>query len=212
MTMKQVSRRTFGKKTLLFSMFTAISFPGKAMGFLDKMEKDKFLQREDLADAVKSLYMTYDAFNHYPHKFNDVVSKSQLRSLQFHINNGLEKEYVDHYLYTMKPLLKRIKKMVDSEGSEKGLSSMFEDTSCSYQLMERIYVKPGERSFTCPYKELLGYCKTLLGTFPMELNDVCTKWCLPTWTGFAEEIGIKISVQPGDVCMVKLAGSDSPPQ
>jgi len=202
--MTQVSRRTFTKQTLLLSCLSALSFPGTAMAFLEKIKKHEFLKRDDIADAVKSLYMTYDGTSKYLHKFNDVVVKSQLHSLQFHILKGIEKEYVAHYLTTMEPPLKRIKTMVEKEGAEKGLNSMFEGTSCSYQLFERIDVTSGQRSFPCPYKDLLGYCKQYLGTFPITWQEVCTKWCTPTWTGFASKVGIEISVQPGETCMVKL--------
>lgn len=169
--MTQISRRTFSKQTFLFSLLTAMSFPGTAMAFLDKFKTDKFLSRDDLADAVKSLYMTYDAFNHYPHKFNDVVSKTQLRSLQFHINNGLEKEYVEHYMSTMEPLLQRIKKAVEDEGPDKGLFSMFEGTTCSYQLMEHINVSDGQRSFPCPYNVPIRTC----------LDTAKNYWALFPW-------------------------------
>ena len=98
--MTEVSRRTFGKQTLLLSMLTAIGFPGTAMAFLDKIENDKFLQREDLADAVKSLYLTYDAFNHYPHKFNDVLVKLLIRDLDFVVRKGVEKKFAERLCTT----------------------------------------------------------------------------------------------------------------
>ena len=77
--MTQVSRRTFGKQTLLFSAFAALSLPGQAMAFLDKIEKKKFLYRDDIGYAMKSIFMTYDGTSKYLHKFNDVVGKTQLR-------------------------------------------------------------------------------------------------------------------------------------
>jgi hypothetical protein len=202
--MTQVSRRTFGKQTVLFSVFAALSIPGKAMAFLDKIEKKQFLKRDDIQYAMKSLFITYDGTSKYLHKFNDVVTKTQLRSLQFHINKGLDKEYVDHYISTMEPVLQRIKQMVETEGTEKGLSSLFEDNPSAYQLFERINVNPNQRSFPCPYKEMLQYCEKYLKTFPMPWEDVCSRWCTPTWKGFAEKIGINVSVHPGATCEVKL--------
>ena len=210
--MTEITRRTFGKQTLLFSFLTTVSFPGTVMAMFDKINKNEFLKRADLADAVKSLYMTYDGTSKYLHKFNDVIVKTQLSSLQFHILKGIEKEYVDHYLTTMEPLLQRVKKLVEEEGSEIGLYSMFEGTSCSYQLFERIDITPGQRSLPCPYKEILGYCKQYLGTFPITWQEVCSKWCTPTWTGFAEKIGLKISILPGETCVVKLLSNPDKPE
>ena len=202
--MTELSRRTFGKQTLLLSCVTALSLPGTAVAFFDKVKKDTFLKRDDLGDAIKSFYMTYNCTTPYPHKFNEVLTKTQLRSLQFNIDKGIEKDYVQHYITTMVPILQRIKTMIEKEGPEKGLYGMFEGTTCSYQLFERINVTPGQRTFPCPYKELLGYCKKYLQTFSIEWEDVCSKWCTPVWTGFADKIGIKLSVQPGDTCTVKL--------
>ena len=202
--MTQVSRRTFGKQTVLFSAFAALSLPGQAMAFLDKIEKKKFLYRDDIGYAMKSIFMTYDGTSKYLHKFNDVVSKTQLRSLQFHFNHGLEKEYVDHYIATMEPVLKRIKQKVAAEGTEKGLALLFEDNPSAYQLFERINVNPNERNFPCPYKDMLHICEKYLKTFPMQWEDVCSKWCTPTWKGVTEKIGITVSVHPGETCKVKL--------
>jgi hypothetical protein len=202
--MTEITRRSFSKQTVLFSFLATVGFPGTAMAFLDKIDKVEFLKRDDLADAVKSIFMTYDGTSKYLHKFNDVIVKSQLRSLQFYILNNMEKDYVDHYMSTMDPLLQRVKKMVENDGPEKGLLSMFEGTSCSYQVFEHIGVKQGQRTLSCPYKEILEVCKKYLHTFPIEWEDVCSKWCTPTWTGFADRIGIKISVDPGETCTVNL--------
>ena len=204
--MEALSRRMFSKQTVLFSVAAAFCFPAaaSAAGLLDKFKENPFLKRDDLADALKSLYMTYDCTSPYPHKFNEVLTKSQMRSLQFFMNNKIEKEYAAHYVETMKPLLMKIKELVQKQGAESGLSGMFEGTSISYQLFERITVQPGIRTFPCPYKEMLANCKKYLLTFSLEWNDICARWCTPTWTGVAETIGLKISVHPGEKCAVSL--------
>lgn len=209
--MTQLTRRNFGKQTFKWggalSLLTALNFPGAALAFdyLKPMKKNKILERDDLGYALKSLFMTYDSTSPYPHKFNETIIKAHLRGLEFYILKGLEKEYAEHYISTMKPILTRIKQWVEKEGPEKGLFGMFERTTCSYQLFERINAKPGERSFPCPYKGKLEDCKKWLGTFTIEGKDVCNKWCIPTWSGFAKEVGINITIHPGDECRVKLA-------
>jgi hypothetical protein len=184
---------------------TALGLPGSAAAFFDKVQKDAFLQRDDLEHALKSYYMTYNATTPYPHKFNEVLTKQQMRSVQFHIDHGNAKAYVAHYISIMTPALERISRQVQEGGAEKGLQAMFENTPCSYQLFERIDVSDGQRSFPCPYNELLGYCKQYLKTFTMEWKDMCTQWCIPVWTGFAEKIGMKLVIQPGETCSVKTA-------
>jgi len=207
--MRQLSRRSFGKQTMKWwgalSILTALNFPQTVSAFMNRMKENEFLKREDLSDALKSLFITYDSTRPYPHKFNETISKAQLRSLEFCISKRLEKEYVEHYISTMEPLLQRIKRWIEKEGPEKGLFGMFEGTTCSYQLFERINIKKGERSFPCPYKGMLENCKKYLGTFTIEWRDVCYKWCIPTWSGFAKKTGIKLEINPGEECRVKLA-------
>lgn len=205
--MEALTRRMFSKQSVLLSIAASFCLPAaaSAASMLDKFTKDPFLKRDDLADALRSLYMTYDSTSPYPHKFNEVLTKSQLRSLQFFMNNHIEAEYAAHYVATMKPLLTRMKELVAKQGAEQGLSGMFEKTSTSYQLFERIIVQPGKRTFPCPYKEMLANCKQHLQTFSLEWNDVCTRWCTPIWTGVADALGIRISIQPGETCTVALA-------
>ncbi len=209
--MPALTRRCFGKESLKWggalTLLTVLNFPGAARAFdyLGPLKKNKLLERDDLDDALKSLFMTYDSTRPYPHKFNETITKAQLRALEFYMLKGLEKEYAEHYITTMKPLLQRIKQWVEKEGPEKALTGMFEGTTCSYQLFERITIAPGERSFPCPYKGKIDDCKKWLGTFTINWEDVCSKWCTPTWSGFAKEIGIKLAIQPGEECRVKLA-------
>jgi len=209
--MTDLSRRDFSKRTMLLSCLSVLALPGTAAaaagagaGFLDKVKNDEFLKRDDIGYAIKSLYQSYNCTTPYPHKFNEVLTKWQMRSLQFFIDKGLEKEQVAHYIETMDPLLQRIKQQVEKEGSEKALYGMFEGTSCGYQLFERINVKKGKRFFPCPYKGLLVECKKYLGTFKIEWQDICNKWCMPVWNGFADRIGVEIAIKPGKRCSVKL--------
>jgi len=209
--MKNVSRRDaflLGITGVLGLTGTAAAAAAAGKGspdFLTRYKNDAFMKRDDIDRAMKSYYMSYDCTSPYPHKFNEVVTKWQLRSLQFHIDEGTEKELVEHYLSTMEPLLERIRARVVKDGPEKGLSCMFEGTVCQYQLFEHITTAPGVRSFPCPYKELLGHCKKYLQTFQIEWKDVCGRWCTPVWTGCADRIGIPVTIHPGDTCTVKLA-------
>jgi len=213
--MSDVSRRMFGKTLIkgggALSILAVLNTPGAVFGSMKfNLDNEEFLKRgdEELGYALKSLFMTYDSTAPYPHKFNETIAKAQLQALDFYFKEDLAKEYVDHYIMTMKPLLNKIGKMAEKKGAEFGLNGMFEGTTCSYQLYEKIYIKKGERSFPCPFRDKLYDCKQWLGAetgdFAFELLDVCTKWCTPVWEGFAKEIGIKIKALPGETCKVKL--------
>jgi len=124
--MKELERRVFAKQTLKWggalTLLTVLNPSRVVLGAgpggpgggnpLKAMQKNPFLQRDDLQDALKSLYMTYDSTSPYPHKFNDVISKGQLECLELIVSKGLEKEYVEHSVTTMKPVLMRVKQMV----------------------------------------------------------------------------------------------------
>ena len=207
--MTQLTRRDFGKNAFMLSCLTALGLPRAAHAatagdFLDKVKNDPFIQRDDIQHAIKSYYQTYNCTTPYPHKFNETITKWHLRSLQFCIDHKVEKDHVDHYVATMVPILKRVKSRVGTKGPDAALNGMFEGTSCAYQLFEHIDVKPGERTFPCPYKYLLEQCKKYLGTFTISWEDVCGKWCAPVWNGFAKEIGVAITIKTGETCSVKL--------
>jgi len=123
------------------------------------------------------------------------------------VRKGVEKEHAEHYVYVLGPVIERhIKKAIPKFGKDIFLWGIFERTSCSYQLYERIDIKEGERSFPCPFKEILEQIQTNMGTYVITWNDVCQKWCSPVWHGFAKKAGdIKIKVEPGKICKVKLA-------
>ena len=213
--MEKLDRRNFTKKAFgwgsVLSVLGTLNVPKKAAaGFLGPeivIPTNKFLNRTDTGDAIRSLYMTYDSTKPYPHKFNETTSKHRLRALEFFTLKGMDKEYAEHYVTTLKPQLLKIKETVEKEKNpEKALIALFDDNPLAFQLFEHIVVKPGERSFPCPYKGKIADCRYWLGTFKaIEWKDVCDRWCIPTWNGMAETIGIKIKITPSDQCSVKLA-------
>jgi hypothetical protein len=177
--MTKLTRRDFGKNAFMLSCLTAFGLPRAAHAatagdFLDKVKNDPFIQRDDIQYAIKSYYQTYNCTTPYHHKFNEVITKWHLRSLQFCIDHKIEKDHVDHYVTTMAPILKRVKSRVGTKGPDAALNGMFEGTTCAYQLFEHIDVKPGERTFPCPYKYLLEQCKKYLGTFTIKTGETCS--------------------------------------
>ena len=157
----------------------------------------------DLTPAIQMLVQTYTDNIPYPHKFNDALLKAHLTDLDFDVRHNLWQQRVDHWVYTLGPILEMIGGWVEEQGPDRGLYGMFEANSCNYQLFEKIEVKDGERLFTCPYKEMLDIVGSL-GTFSITWEDVHTKWCIPLWEGFARKIGIRIEVIPGETCCVRL--------
>jgi len=200
----EVTRRDFARKLMgisFLSSLTVMNIPQLTWAWLD----GGFNERGDLGDALKVLVKTYSDTEPYPHKFNDALVKLHLRDLDFAVRKGLEKESAQHYVEVLGPIInKYLKKGVEQFGKDTFLWGIFERTSCSYQLYERINIREGERSFPCPYKDILERIRNSMGTYVITWDDVHTKWCIPVWTGFAERAGVKIKVEPGETCKVKV--------
>jgi hypothetical protein len=200
-----ITRRSFAKKLAglsFLSCVTAMMTPEAALAWLD----GGFSERDDLADAMKSLVKTYNHTKPYPHKFNDALVKARLRQADFAVRKGLEEEFAEHEAHILSPILEgRVKRQVAEIGPDRFLFWNFERTSCSYQLYERIDIKEGERSFPCPYKDILEEIDRGLGSYKITWNDVCTKLCTPRMEAFAKKAGgVKFTIEPGEICKVKV--------
>ena len=199
-----VSRRNFAKKILGIGALTSLGVsivPEAAMAWLD----GKFSEREDLEDGIKLLVKTYSDTKPYPHKFNDALVKMHLRNLDFAVRKGIWQERAEHYVWTLGVVVDRhIKKGIEMFGKDAFLWGNFERTSCSYQLYEHIEIKNGERSVTCPFKPIHDQIQKGMGTYQITWEDVHNKWCIPVWSGFAKNAGVKVEVEPGETCKIKV--------
>ncbi|MFC1591079.1 hypothetical protein ACFL43_00995 [Thermodesulfobacteriota bacterium] len=198
------NRRDFAQKALTAGFLSALSIitlPRAADAWMD----GKFNEREDLGDAFKALVTTYSDTRGYPHKFNDALVKLLLRDLDFAVRSGVHEEFAQHYVLTLGALInKYIKSGVEKFGKDIFLWGIFERTTCSYQLYEHIDIKDGVRTIPCPFKSILEQIQKIMGTYTITWDDVHNKWCIPVWKGFAEIAGVKIKVEPGETCVVKV--------
>lgn len=201
---KSVSRRSFTKKALgigFLSSLAVMNLPGSADAWLD----EKIMERDDLADGIKELIKTYDTTSPYPVKFYDGLVRVHLRNLDFAVKKGLAKEHADHYSSTLAPMIEKyVKNAIPIMGKDIFLWANFERTSCSYQLYEHIDIKENERSVPCPFKGILEYQNSTVGTYSIKWGDVCNKWCIPVWENFANMVQLKIKVEPGETCRITL--------
>ena len=203
-----MNRRGFARAMLAGGVLSAlglITIPDQAEAWLD----GNFQNRDDLGDALKMIEKTYGDTDPYPHKFNDALVKLLLRDLDFAVKKGIEKEFVEDYVARLGVLVnKHLKKGVDQFGDDIFLWAMFERTSCGYQLYEYIDIQKGKRSVPCPFKPMLNHLEQGLGTLKIVWEDVCSKWCSPTWNGFIKGAGltgrINVKVEPGDICTIRV--------
>ena len=158
---------------------------------------------EEIGKALKVVYKTYSTTRPYQHKFNDALTKSWLNSIDFAISKKQSKEFIDHYINMMMPILLRAKMEIAKYGKDMALTSTFDGTMCSIQLFEEINVKENERTFPCPYVGILEACKPLK-MFSIEWKDVCNNLCIPLYTGFGKVMEVEIKITPGEICKATI--------
>jgi hypothetical protein len=166
-------------------------------------------REELLGKAVAMAIRTLKDSMPYQHEMNDALVKMHLNSVQFAKNAGLIKQYVEHDVKTMMPMLLRMKGIIEKTGNrEVALIGMFDRTACLYQLCLDLTSSPGRREFTFPFSNVLAIGKRI-GQFDMtdqELHDI---WLKPRLKGYADVLGVAIEVSdigPDGKVSVTLAG------
>jgi hypothetical protein len=166
-------------------------------------------REELLGQAVAMAIRTLKDSMPYQHEMNDALVKMHLNSVQFAKNAGLIRQYVEHDVKTMMPMLQRMKGIIDKTGNrEVALIGMFDRTACLYQLCLDLKSSPGRREFTFPFSTVLTIGRRI-GQFDMtdaELHDI---WLKPRLKGYAEVLGVQIDVSdigPDGKVSVTLAG------
>ncbi|GIW11094.1 MAG: hypothetical protein KatS3mg061_2151 [Dehalococcoidia bacterium] len=161
-------------------------------------------REQELGWAVRALVRTLSDRTPYPHEFNDALVKSTLTHLEFCRQHGLVKEMQQHQVKTLEPVLRRVKMVMEKAGDpELALVGMFDRTACHYQLVKFTEVEPGVRRFPCPFRLVLEQGRRI-GQYHMELADVHEQWCVATWQGYADYLGVKLEISPCDGGMVEV--------
>jgi hypothetical protein len=154
-----------------------------------------FEGREDmLGRAVALALRTLKDSVPYQHEMNDALVKMHLNSVQFAKNRGLLREYVEHDVQTMQPMLQRMKAIIEKTGDrEVALIGMFDRTTCLYQLCMDLEATPGKRTFTFPYTTVLSMARRI-GQFDLTDQEVHDTWLRPRLLGYAAVMGVGITV------------------
>lgn len=155
-------------------------------------------REEVLGQAVALAIRTLKDSMPYQHEMNDALVKMHLNSVQFAKNKGLSKQYVEHDVQTMCPMLERIRDAIARTGDrELALTAMFERTTCLYQLCLDLRVMPGERRFTFPFTHVLSISRRI-GQFDLTDTEVHDIWLKPRLYGYAAIMGVDIDVSDID--------------
>jgi hypothetical protein len=166
-------------------------------------------REELLGKAVAMAIRTLKDSMPYQHEMNDALVKMHLNSVQFAKNAGLIKQYVEHDVKTMMPMLLRMKGIIEKTGNrEVALIGMFDRTACLYQLCLDLTSSPGRREFTFPFSNVLAIGKRI-GQFDMTDQELHEIWLKPRLLGYAEVLGVAIDVSdigPDGKVSVALAG------
>lgn len=130
----------------------------------------------------------------YQHEMNDALVKMHLNSVQFAKNQGLSKQYVEHDVKAMQPMLQRMKGMIEKSGEKEiALVAIFERTACLYQLCLDIESSPGKRTFTFPYTHVLTISRRI-GQFDLTDQELHELWLKPRLLAYGESMGVPLEV------------------
>jgi len=155
-------------------------------------------REEVLGQAVALAIRTLKDSMPYQHEMNDALVKMHLNSVQFAKNKGLSKQYVEHDVQTMRPMLERTREAIVQTGDrELALTAMFERTTCLYQLCLDLQVIPGQRRFTFPFSHVLAISRRI-GQFDLTDAEVHEIWLKPRLYGYAAVMGVDIDVSEID--------------
>lgn len=151
-------------------------------------------REELLGRAVAVAIRTLKDSVPYQHEMNDALVKMHLSSVQFAKDQGLAREYVQHDIKTMMPMLGRMKAVIEKTGNrEIALIGMFDRTPCLYQLCLDLEVVPGRRTFTFPFTHVLEVARRI-GQFDLTSEEIHETWLKPRLYGYAEVLGVEIHV------------------
>jgi len=151
-------------------------------------------REEELGKSIGIVIKTLQNTLPYPHELNDALVKSWLVSIQFAKNLGKLDELVAHDIKTMEPINSRLKKVIENAGDKEiALIGIFDHTACHYQLALETKVEPGKRTWTSPFKTVLDASQRI-GQFDLTEQEIHENWTVPRLLGYAETIGVEISV------------------
>ena len=174
------------------------------------MALSKYVQLKHLALAI--VEKSFRATRPYDHQINDGLVKATMTALQFAKNEGKLKEYVDHDVQTLRPILERRGKEIKETGNlEVALDSLTE-TGCFYQLMADGFTRePGKVTWTSPYKRVLE-ASTRLGQHDMTEEEIHNVWTKPRFERYGEILGVDLEVsdwREDGVLTVKIPAESS---
>jgi hypothetical protein len=165
---------------------TALPASGSRIEFLG--------QEEQLGQAVALALRTLKDGIPYQHEMNDALVKMHLNSVQFAKNKGLIKQYVEHDISTMMPILSALRATIAQRGDpEIALQGIFDKTSHFYQLCLDLEVAPGQRRFTFPYSHVLAISRRI-GQFDLTDTELHEIWLKPRLQGYGRVIGVPLEV------------------
>lgn len=151
-------------------------------------------REELLGRAVAMAIRTLKDSVPYQHEMNDALVKMHLAAVQFAKNQGLLREFVQHDIQTMLPMLARMKGIIEKTGNrETALVGIFDRTTCLYQLCLDLESAPGRRTFTFPFTHVLEVSRRI-GQFDLTNAEVHEHWLKPRLLGYAAVMGVTLQV------------------
>jgi hypothetical protein len=146
-----------------------------------------------VAVALKTINHTSTA---YKHRLNDALVKQTLGHYQFAKDHNLIDEMLAGSIKTESPMLLRVKSIIERTGNrDLALVSLFDQTTCHWQLVHETEAGDGYRRYISPYKEVLEVTRGL-GQHDLTEEEIHQKITIPEITARGDLMGVPLEVSP----------------
>ncbi len=180
---------------------------GREVGALlaEKVGADKNLvegREAEFGRAITNLVRTFQmggGGGSYAHQANDALVKQHLEWLQFAKDKGLLAEAIEHDINIKAPLFKRSAEWIKRTGNYKVALNTLTGASCFRDLAAADgFVKTDTTmTWTSPYKHVLDAGKKR-NMFDLTEKEIHEQFTIPTIKGYAEVIGVEVSISEWD--------------
>jgi hypothetical protein len=149
-----------------------------------------------LADAVRTYHMQLP----YKHQMNDALIKEQLKTIEYVQARGIEAEYIEHDVHSMKEIFEERRYWIEQTGDIALALDAITTPTCFRNLTVAEGIKFNDDrtsiSWISPYKRILekGWLRNIwTGITEKYIHE---KWTIPRMEGYQHHFGVRFVIDP----------------
>jgi hypothetical protein len=144
--------------------------------------------------ATSKMIKTMNSNSAYQHEMNDALVKMTLEFMQYAKNEGKLEEIARKDAMTQFPMLSRVNKFIEMSGKQElALAAITDQTSCFFQLTNKVERSPGMVTYRAPYGHVLEQTRRM-GMHDLTEQEIHEQWTTPHIEVWSEMLGVEIRV------------------